>query len=146
MATIKISISIGELCDRISILMVKKANIKDRVKLDNVSRQLEIAEQELISFWSVNDIAKEIRSEIRKGIDVLVGINSHLWKVEDLIRNCEKFSNFGDEFISLAREVYRTNDNRHLAKRKIDDLLGSDLAEEKEYTNYEKDSTVGKHL
>lgn len=146
MATVKISISIGELCDRISILIVKKANIKDRVKLNNVSNQLDIAERELVSFWHVNSIAGEIRNEIRKGIDVLVGINSHLWKVEDSIRECEKLGDFGSEFIRLAREVYHTNDNRHLAKRNIDDLLGSDLAEEKEYVNYEKDSTVGKHL
>jgi len=146
MATVKISISIGELCDRISILIVKQANIKDPVKLNNVNHQLEIAEQDLINFWTVNSISREIRNEVRKGIDVLVDINSHLWKVEDLIRNCEKLLNFGSEFISLAREVYHTNDNRHLAKRKIDDLLGSDLAEEKEYTDYEKDITVGKNL
>ena len=143
MATVKISISIGEMCDRISILIVKKTNIKDQVKLNNVSNQLDIAERELVGFFCANHIPTEIKNEIRKGIDVLIGINSHLWKVEDLIRNCEKSNDFGDEFISLAREVYHTNDSRHLAKRNIDDLLGSDFAEEKEYTNYEKNITAG---
>lgn len=146
MATVKISISIGELCDRISILIVKKTNIKDPVKLNNVNLQLETAEQDLVSFFCVNNISKEIKNEIRQGIDVLIGINSHLWKIEDSIRNCEKLNNFGDEFISLARSVYHTNDNRHITKRKIDDLLGSDFAEEKEYINYEKDSIISEHL
>ena len=117
-------------------MIVKQANIKDTLKLNNVNRQLVIAEQDLSSFLYVNDIPKEIKDEVRKGIYVLVNINSRLWKVEDLIRNCEKFNYFGVEFIKLAREVYHINDDRHTAKRKIDDLLGSDLAEEKEYTEY----------
>ena len=131
------------MCDRISILIVKKTNIKDQVKLNNVRNQLDVAERELVGFFYANSIPAEIKNEIRKGIDVLVGINSHLWKVEDLIRNCEKSNDFGGEFISLAREVYHINDSRHLAKRNIDDLLGSAFAEQKEYINYEKNSTAG---
>src|SRR5439155_19092169 len=36
----------------------------------------------------------------------------------------------------LARSVYRTNDRRAALKRRINDLLGSALVEEKEYTDY----------
>ena len=43
---------------------------------------------------------------------------------------------FDAAFVALARDVYRTNDQRMSIKREINDLLGSDLVEEKEYQKY----------
>ena len=38
--------------------------------------------------------------------------------------------------IELARAVYHTNDQRADAKRRINELLGSELVEEKSYAAY----------
>lgn len=146
MINVKISVSVGELCDRISILIIKKSKMTDPIKLANVTRQLEIAEQELFDFNKANGISNEIRLEINHDLSRLIGINSKLWEIEDSIRNCERNRNFGDEFIALARAVYHTNDDRHTIKREIDNLFGPGLAEEKEYAKYEKDSFISEYL
>ena len=66
----------------------------------------------------------------------LKAVNEKLWLIEDDIRACERDGDFGPRFIALARAVYRTNDERSVFKRRINDLLGSSLVEEKEYTRY----------
>jgi hypothetical protein len=39
-------------------------------------------------------------------------------------------------FVELARSVYRHNDRRTALKRRINELLGSAIREEKQYTSY----------
>jgi hypothetical protein len=56
--------------------------------------------------------------------------------IEDDIRECERAKDFGPRFVELARAVYFTNDARATTKRKINDLLGSELVEEKSYAPY----------
>ena len=63
-------------------------------------------------------------------------INQQLWGIEDKIRDKERTNSFDDEFIQLARSVYVTNDERSRIKRKINELLGSELVEEKSYAEY----------
>jgi hypothetical protein len=43
----------------------------------------------------------------------------------------------GPDFIVLARAVYRGNDRRAAVKRRVNELLGSDIVEEKAYVPYE---------
>ena len=50
--------------------------------------------------------------------------------------DCERAKNFGPRFVELARAVYVTNDERARIKRRINDLLGSRLVEEKSYAAY----------
>lgn len=136
---IKISVSLGELCDRISILMIKKNMIKDEAKNALIKEQLDIANKELDSYFSESGISDELVDTIQfRTESSLVTINSKLWKVEDLLRIHEKNQDFGTEFINLARSVYHYNDERHNMKTKIDRLVGSTLIEQKEYVTYEK--------
>ena len=58
-------------------------------------------------------------------------VNEKLWTIEDDIRNFERRRDFSDEFIQLARAVYLNNDDRARLKRSINELLGSNLIEEK---------------
>ena len=64
-------------------------------------------------------------------------INERLWEIEDSIRACEARGDFGARFIELARSVYRSNDERTAIKRRINDVLGSELTEEKLYLAYD---------
>jgi hypothetical protein len=59
-----------------------------------------------------------------------------LWDIEDRLRGQEAQRRFDEEFVELARSVYRTNDRRAAIKRELNLLLGSDLLEEKSYTDY----------
>ena len=61
----------------------------------------------------------------------LYEINSQLWVIEDHIRDLERAKDFGEDFIQTARSVYFINDNRSDVKRKINEVTGSKLFEER---------------
>ena len=63
-------------------------------------------------------------------------INQSLWDIEDQLREKEKEKKFDKNFISLARMVYYKNDERAKIKRMINKSFGSELIEEKSYTQY----------
>ena len=63
-------------------------------------------------------------------------VNERLWVTEDEIRECERRRDFGERFVALARDVYKTNDVRSELKRAINVGLGSALVEEKSYKPY----------
>ena len=71
-------------------------------------------------------------------IDELYKVNSVLWDVENEIRLCEAQHDFGPNFVRLARLVYHMNDRRARIKREIN--KDCPMAEEKQYTEYTKDT------
>ncbi len=126
---IKVALSVGELIDKITILQLKMKFIKNKEQLNNVNKELET----LKPLLKENNLETP---EIKKHFSELYEINLELWKVEDKIREKEKQSDFGDEFVSLARSVYFTNDKRAEIKKKINFISGSELIEEKSYSKY----------
>jgi len=62
-------------------------------------------------------------------------VNDTLWDIEDKIRVKESRQEFDEEFIWLARAVYKTNDKRAELKKQINVQAGSTLVEEKSYVN-----------
>ena len=126
---IKVVLSVGELIDKITILQLKMKFIKNKKQLNNVSNELE----------TLKPLLKENNLETPKINELfaeLYEINLELWKIEDKIREKERQSDFNDEFISLARSVYFTNDKRADIKKKINLISGSELIEEKSYAKY----------
>ena len=126
---IKVVLSVGELIDKITILQIKMKFIKNKKQLNNVSNEL----------GTLKPLLKENNLETPKinGLFAeLYEINLKLWKIEDKIREKERQSDFKDEFISLARSVYFTNDKRAEIKKKINLISGSELIEEKSYEKY----------
>ena len=121
-------ISLGELVDKISILMIKKKNISDSIKLQHVNKELEFLQKTLKKY-----IAED---EINEFLLKLVNINSKLWDIEDDIRECERKKLFDQTFIDLARSVYFTNDERAKVKNDINKTFGSELVEVKSYEEY----------
>ena len=121
-------ISLGELVDKISILMIKKKNISDIIKLQHVNKELEFLQKTLKKYIS--------EDEINKFLLKLVNINSKLWDIEDDIRECERKKLFDQTFIDLARSVYFTNDERAKVKNDINKTFGSELVEVKSYEEY----------
>ena len=92
-------------------------------------------ERELLtSFWDCK--SELVRVLLRHFPAELRAVNEALWRIEDDIRLCERAGDFGPRFVELARSVYRTNDRRSELKRRINELLGSGLVEEKSYAAY----------
>ena len=77
-------------------------------------------------------------TNITKEQAALKAINEKLWDIEDDIRLKESKGEFDNAFIALARSVYISNDERARIKRAINTKLGSDLIEEKSYTDYKQ--------
>jgi hypothetical protein len=122
---LSIPISPGELLDKISILEIKVERIADPVKQANVRSELSLLS-------SVQDTLPQ-SSELAALAAELKAVNERLWDVEDAIRECDRRADFGAEFIRLARSVYIENDRRAALKRRVNELLGSPLIEEKSY-------------
>jgi hypothetical protein len=122
----KIEVSNGEAVDKLTILEIKLARIRDEQKLINIRRE----------YAMLNDTVSRIIDKSDELYSQLLKINQLLWDIEDRIRKLEKEKNFGTEFISLARSVYIQNDERARIKRKINDKTNSGLVEEKSYEDY----------
>ena len=129
LGTVLIPIAVGELADKITILQIKAERITDREKLKNVSSELNL----LQDVWKQSGALGEHLDELVRHLKI---INEALWQIEDDVRDCERNQDFGAQFIELARAVYRNNDRRFELKRRINDLAGSKIVEEKSYRPY----------
>jgi hypothetical protein len=127
---IEVPISVGELVDKVTILEIKSEQIPDAGKQANIRREFDALERVLKPLLTATPALADLKAELRS-------INETLWRIEDDIRDCERRRDFGDRFIELARSVYQTNDRRAATKRRIDELTGSDLVEEKSYASYD---------
>ena len=124
--TVTAEISFGELIDKITILTIKSQRITNKEKLNNVCTELaSLQKTGLASIGNRDDII-QLQALLQK-------INEELWDIEDAIRIKERNKEFDDEFISIARSVYVTNDKRCAIKKQIDAILGSHITEEKSY-------------
>jgi hypothetical protein len=119
-------ISAGELLDKITILEIKLNNIKDKEKLIEVNKEYKSLEE-------TRKLNIDITENLQKLVNQLSEINLKLWNIEEEKRMCEKNSDFGDNFIKLARNVYISNDKRAKIKSDINKLLGSNIKEVKSY-------------
>ena len=129
MNKILVEVSVGELLDKISILEIKKENIKDLEKLKFINDEYLVLTKQL-------DENIALKGELKKLYEELKAINAKLWDIEDNKRMCEKNSDFGENFIKLSRDVHFLNDDRAKIKLAINNKTGSKIKEIKQYTNY----------
>lgn len=122
----QIHISIGELWDKFTILLIKKDKINDEDKKKHVMNEIKVLTTNMDKY-SYHD--HELFIELKE-------INLALWDIEDRLRIKELNQCFDDEFILLARSVYTTNDKRAEIKYKINTLYGSSIFEVKDYVKY----------
>ncbi len=125
----KIAVSWGELIDRITILEIKLVQLSRQDALANVEKEHKHLEDVFSRHILDKDKVNELFEELRE-------INKRLWGIEDSLREKERDKCFDQEFIELARSVYLTNDQRSRTKRRINEMLQSELIEEKSYSTY----------
>ena len=121
-----VNVSIGELWDKYTILLIKNEKITDKNKLEFVNNELELLYNNMKKYdFEKNNLFIELKN-----------INNKLWNIEDNIRKKELNNEFDEEFIKLARNVYFTNDKRSDIKREINKLFSSNIYEVKSYEKY----------
>jgi predicted nucleic acid-binding Zn-ribbon protein len=116
---INITVSVGELIDKITILEIKSF-LSDN---EYVHKELE----------ELNQIKSTLTQYLLNYEIELKKVNETLWSIEDKIRQKEQRQEFDDEFIQLARSVYINNDKRAEIKRKINEETCSTYKEIKLY-------------
>ena len=119
-------VSIGELIDKLTILEIKLEKIVDAVKRANIEREKTALDGVLGSLALNHQDLSRLQRDLKN-------INLQLWNIEDDIRLCERYGNFGRTFVELARSVYRMNDQRAALKKQINACTGSVFVEEKSY-------------
>ena len=122
-------ISAGELLDKISILEIKLEKVKDKNNLNEINKEYKILKIAQNTNIETTDKIKELFSQLKV-------VNLNLWDIEDKLRICEKDKDFGKNFTELARKVYLNNDKRSKIKLEINKILGSNIREIKQYSNY----------
>jgi hypothetical protein len=118
-----IEVSDGEIIDKLTIIEIKLKYIQDPAKRNNLEAELEV----------LNQAASTILDKNHELYKKLYDINHKLWLIEDDCRLFEKNQDFGAAFVETARSVYKTNDERAMVKKEINQLTGSRLTEEKSY-------------
>lgn len=119
-------VSIGELWDKFTILLIKKEKIKDINKLIYVNSEINFLTSNMEKYKYIED---------KLFLD-LKNVNEKLWDIEDKIRKKEYEKVFDNEFIELARLVYYTNDERSEIKKEINKQFNSIIYEVKNYVSY----------
>ena len=127
--TPRVPVSWGELIDKISILEIKAERLRAPAALANAAHELALLRGVLAELAEAPPRLTALRGE-------LAAVNRRLWDIEDAIRRKEASATFDAGFVELARTVYRSNDERSRIKRAINELLGSDIIEEKQYAGY----------
>ena len=116
----KIEVSNGEIVDKLTILELKRENAQTKEQATHIVEELEYL-QPIVDGM---DIPVDIINQLRE-------VNKKLWEVEDMLREYEKTSNFGGQFITFARAVYQTNNARFRLKSTVNELTNSLFVEEK---------------
>lgn len=124
-----VPVSWGELVDKITILEIKAERLRDERARANVVRELALLAAVVAPELAASPDLAERKAALRT-------VNETLWGIEDELRQIEATGRFDDRFVALARSVYRQNDRRAALKRQVNELLGSELVEEKSYEPY----------
>ena len=134
-ATPLIPISWGELIDKITILEIKQTHIRSPIALVNINKELSYLNEIVENSTGVAELISDLKQQ-------LLDVNKRLWQVEDDIRDKELKQDFDIGFIELARRVYRLNDERAKLKKSINQVLNSELVEEKSYKDFQQQSDL----
>ena len=124
-----VPVSWGELIDKLTILDIKRVRLRSAAAVADVERERAYLLQAMAALAPVPDGLAAQQA-------ALAAVNDRLWTIEDAIREKEAAGSFDADFIALARSVYQQNDERGRVKRAINDLLGSRLVEQKQYSRY----------
>lgn len=126
---LEIAVAPGELIDKVTILEIKLERISDVAKLRNVEHEYAVLSATMRAKIIETPALATLRADLKSA-------NEAIWQAEEDVRAFERRQDFGRPFIEAARSVYFNNDRRAEIKRRINEMLGSRLIEEKSHDPY----------
>lgn len=118
----EIKVSVGELVDKYTILLVKKTHMPDN---QHVLKEYQYLKHK------VDGIGIDVKYIVK-----LLEVNNTIWMLEDTIRELHAKSEFGSSFVSTAQAIYKFNDRRFKIKTEINNKYSSDFVEQKLLPKY----------
>lgn len=118
--------SIGELIDRITILEIKKIKISKKSDLAHVNKECQILKKILKRNVKISSKIKKLWKDLKI-------TNRKMWEMEDQKRLTQKSL---EKLSTLAKNVYKLNDDRASIKLKINKITKSNIREVKNYAKY----------
>lgn len=125
MVRLRITVSAGDLIDRLTILELKRRRLPEAIRPE--------IEREIAALARVRERAITQSPRLLQLGERLAALNAELWDIEEALRRHERAGAFGEPFVALARRVYQANDERAAVKRSIDELVGSEVREHKSH-------------
>ena len=110
--TIHVSVSPGELLDRLAVLQIKQERSADEKDLAAIRRELDILDQTRLDSALVGPEVEGLTAELKR-------IHEQLREVEEQIHLCEENEDFGEKFAELARSAYKMNSRRDAIRKQI---------------------------
>jgi hypothetical protein len=122
---IRISISVGEALDRLSILEIKVKRLHKQTEVEAASKDLELLRVELATEIGMLDALSNdpLYLEIKR-------LNEVMWDAMQAIYDSKVV---GDEAVNLTLEIIEVNKLRALTKRAIDKRAKSPILEAKSF-------------
>ena len=118
--------SVGELIDRITILEIKKIKISKKSDLAHVNKECQILKKILKRNVKISSKIKKLWKDLKI-------TNRKMWEMEDQKRLTQKSL---EKLSTLAKNVYKLNDDRASIKLKINKITKSNIREVKNYAKY----------
>ena len=131
---VQVSVSPGEVVDRLTILELKKVNGGNK-ELEKERAQFEVGLQLCFNRNFKSDSPQH--EQLTKLRHQLLCLNEKLWKIEDLIRSMlvtEGKPESYAAYLELALQVPMLNDERSSLKKQINRIFGDDGTEQKIYS------------
>lgn len=131
---ISIKISIGELYDRVAILLVKQKAFEDKgdsLKLRLTNVELDELMPILVAFREIlkEDCLKPKRRKEEELFKKMISINQKIWEqIDGMTKLARKDSGDKD---GLGIQIFKTNNERYETKKEIDKLYGFTTTEQK---------------
>ena len=121
---IPVTVSQGELVNKVSFLRRKRSRVRDQTELAHVGCGLALP----VQFKTLRTAGRHdysARAETPKTAA------SESWDAEDRTRDCERHQQVEAGFIQVTRQVCLKNEKRASINRRIDDLFQLPIMEEK---------------
>ena len=123
----------GELIDKITVLKIKREQITNPERVDNIERELSMLEEVRSKHFPDT---KELRDAIQEMENRLKEVNEIIWHMSEKIREYSDAKKFDKDFTDVSLKIHLSNDIRATVKKEINLLLGSSIIEEKSYKHW----------
>ena len=122
---LRINASVSELFDKVSILEIKKSEIKTETQLVNIFNEFQALEPDLRIYLESKN-GTELYSKI-------YACNLQIWKQMDKLFDLHSKKILNNDYAEICYKVTELNKLRSYIKREIDTVFKSDIQEEKSY-------------